>query len=96
MKPATATVNKQQQETVPVDQLQAVIFYLMTQHSFSHSPSVAREIADHVQLLLHHPNIELMPKQYAVLSSVLNHWRLHSCPDTATERAAQPILHGHA
>lgn len=73
MKPTPPALRDLNLDNVPVDQLQAVIFYLMTQHSFSHCPAVAREIADHMQLLLQHPSIELLPKQLAVLSSLINH-----------------------
>ena len=65
-----------------IDEIQAAIFYLMTQFSFSHCPSVAEQIVADVTHLLEHPNIELLPRQYAVLASLLNQWRLHSVAST--------------
>ncbi|MCP4929853.1 MAG: hypothetical protein GY918_12430 [Gammaproteobacteria bacterium] len=73
------TARFQQGDPLETDQLQAVIFYLMTQFSFSHCPIVAGEIVGHIKAILEHPNIELLPKQRAVLSSLLNQWRVHRC-----------------
>jgi len=60
-----------------IDQLQAGLFHLMTQYTFSHSAVVAAEIVDHVQRLLDHPHIELLPAQRGVLAGLLNKWQLH-------------------
>ena len=64
-------------DPVHIDQLQAALFYLMTQYSFSRCPTVAEEIVDQLNLILQHPHMELMPKQRSVLSGLLNHWRMH-------------------
>jgi len=83
-------------DPIETDQLQAVIFYLMTQFSFSHCPTVADEIVGHIEAILGHPNMELLPKQQAVLSSMLNQWRLHCTCQSAATAARRTHLRGTA
>lgn len=64
-------------ETPEVDQLQAALFYLMTQYSFTNCPVVAAAVVDHLHMLLRHPHIDLMPMQRSALSALLNKWRIH-------------------
>ena len=66
-----------QTSVMGLDQLQAALFYLMTQYSFSQCPKVAAEIVDHLNTMLRHPHMDLLPRQHGVLSSLLNHWRMH-------------------
>jgi len=69
-------------EQDPLDKLQAGLFYLMTQYTFNHSPTVAAEIVDQVNALLRHPHIELLPAQRAMLAAILNKWRIHRSSHT--------------
>jgi hypothetical protein len=62
---------------LPIDQLQATLFILMTQYSFDKSPLIAAAIVDHLHKLLQHPCINLLPAQYAALAKLLNKWRIH-------------------
>ena len=72
-------MSHQTPEPEQIDQLQAGLFYLMTQYSFSHSPEVAAKVVEQLKTLLHHPHIDLMPVQHTILSTLLNQWRVHRC-----------------
>ena len=64
-------------DIIPVDDLQANLFRLMTGFSFSRNPAVAAEIVVQLERLLRHPSIELLPAQRAILCRALNKWRAH-------------------
>ncbi len=74
-------------KNITLDQLQARLFYFMSQYSLHPCCHIAKHIVTELTRLCQHPHIELIPAQQQVYCRSLNLWRSRLLPDNQSGRS---------
>jgi len=68
--------NVQRDDVDPgLDVLQATLCYLMDRYTYRPSEHLAAAVVEHLERLVHHPEIVLLPVQQRLYARLLNRWR---------------------
>lgn len=75
------------------DLLEAVLLYLMTRHSLSPGPGLARGIVYHLRQLLDHPELANTPVDRSAYEELLHNWMLIACEEGGRQESVQSRGH---